>query len=149
MRTAAGVRGERDGWVPIGTGIPGLTHSLSFRGTEFSIARSGGDFTRPGGFLKLHSSCMEDTDTGIGPTTITSVPITAIGAAHPIMWAHPPMLTVSTADPDRSGDSAPVPECWRVRVDSEDLAVGVSVVVASMEAQVSTAVAVFVVADAN
>src|SRR5579864_2352750 len=65
------------GGEPIGIGIPGLTPSLSFRATGFSIARSAGVSIPRGGYIKLRSSGTvmgtADTDADTVTTTITSV----------------------------------------------------------------------------
>ena len=71
------------GGEPIGIGIPGLTPSLSFQVTGFSIAHSAGVFIPRGGYMTLRSSDTDmvggATDMATDTTTITSVLMPATG----------------------------------------------------------------------
>ena len=116
----------RDGGEPIGIGIPGLTPSLSFQVTGFSIARSAGVSILRGGCIRLRSS---GTDMGtvagaamdMDTLTIISVQIRATGAMVLIMWegAITPTVSITDRDPQEVGS---IPDlAWLAqRAASED-----------------------------
>ena len=100
MDGAALAGGER-----IGIGIHGLTPSLSFRATGFSIARSAGVSILRGGYISLRSSGtdMGTADSGADTVTITitSVPTRVIGDPVLTMSEDAVMPTASIAERDR------------------------------------------------
>src|SRR5579864_3752516 len=93
------------GGEPIGIGIPGLTPSLSFRATGFSIARSAGVSIPRGGYIKLRSSGTvmgtADTDADTVTTTITSVQTPVTGDPALTMLEDAVMPTASIEERDR------------------------------------------------
>jgi hypothetical protein len=102
------------GGEPIGIGIRGLTPSLSFQVTGFSIARSAGVSILRGGYIRLRSSGTDtgtadtDTDAGTVTITITSVQTRVTGDPALTMSEDVVMPTASIAERDRQeGDSIP------------------------------------------
>ena len=100
MDGAAQAGGER-----IGIGIRGLTPSLSFRATGFSIAHSAGVFILRGGYIKLRFSGTDmgtaDTDADTVTITITSVQTRVIGDPALTMLEDAVMPTASIGERDR------------------------------------------------
>jgi len=93
------------GEEPIGIGIPGLTPSLSFRATGFSIARSAGVSILRGGYIRLGSSGTDmgtaGTDADTVTITITSVQTPVTGAPALTMLEDAVMPTASVTERDR------------------------------------------------
>lgn len=150
MPRMAGV--ARAGGEPIGIGILGLTPSLSFQVTAFSIARSAGVSILLGGSIRLH---FTDTDMAAGAgtdmdtTTIISVPTPVTGGPAPTISKVMTMPTVSIADRDQQDEGSILDLRWPARRGASDDLVALDSTAAAVEDSTAVVEAVFMVVEAG